>query len=102
GADSFSYRVTDGLATSAVATVSLDVRVSLQVIAVAPPPDSISIPANSTISIQFNHLLSEPSIDSNVAILGSFTGPRAFTHSLSGNNLVLTPAQPFLASEQIT
>ncbi|HAV64793.1 MAG TPA: hypothetical protein DCY13_20800, partial [Verrucomicrobiales bacterium] len=102
GPDSFTYRVTDGLSTSSVATVSLDVRASLRVLAVAPAPDSVSIPANTSIEIEFDHPLSEGSIGSKVAVIGSFTGPRAYTHALSGNHLRLTPLQPFMASEQVT
>ncbi len=102
GPDSFTYRTTDGFATSSVATVSLDVRALLRVLSVAPVPGSVSIPANSSIAVQFNHPLNESSLGANVTILGSFTGPRAFSHVLSGHNLLLTPTQPFLTSEQVT
>jgi len=102
GLDSFSYKATDAFATSVVARVSLDVRRLLAVVAVTPVPGSVAIAGNSSFSIEFNHTLSESSLGTNLALLGSFTGPRTFSHSLSGNTLHLNPAEPFLAGEQIT
>lgn len=102
GADIFTYRATDRLSTSAVATVSLSVQALLEIVAVSPKPSSVNIPANSSISIQFNHPINTNSLDTNVILLGSFTGPRPVTFAFNGNTLALIPTEPFLPSELVT
>lgn len=102
GPDAFAYQVTDGYATSAVATVSLDVRSRLRVASLSPSANETRARADADIVIQFNRALNPGSVNGNVYVAGQFTGPRAVAATVESNTLRLNPASDFKPGEGVT
>jgi VCBS repeat-containing protein len=120
GADSFTYKATDGFATSSVVSVTLDVRARLAVVGTVPDVNALRLGASDNIVLGFNRALNASSIATNVFVVGGFTGPHgvvatrqsAATYSGPGaallraasavDVLTIDPTNSFLPDELVT
>ncbi len=102
GNDTFTYRATDGYATSAVATVTISVGARLTVTDKTPAADALTAPRNSSVVVQFNHPLNPATVLGQVAVSGSLSGPHSAVVSAVSNVLSITPAIPFSPSELVS
>lgn len=102
GVVSFTYRATDGFATSAVTTVTLDVRTRLTLASMTPTANYTHAPADGGVTLRFNRPLNAATVATNVFLSGSFTGLRPVTRSVSGSTITIVPTNRFLPGEVIT
>ncbi len=102
GADTFTYRATDGYATSAVATVKITVGARLSVTEKTPSAGALTAPRNSGVVVQFNHPLNPASVLGQVAVSGNLSGPHSSVVSTVSNVLSITPAVPFSPGELVS
>ncbi|HMO50583.1 MAG TPA: Ig-like domain-containing protein [Kiritimatiellia bacterium] len=102
GSDSFTYRATDGFATSAAATVRLDVRAGLYLVNMTPPPNSTRANAADDLFLRFNRSLNPATVATNVIVHGQFTGRRGIARTTTGDTLRIDPTNHFRAAERVT
>ncbi len=104
GADAFTYGATDGLGTSAPATVTLDVRSTLRVVEMLPSPNHPAAPGDEPVVLRFNRPLNPATVEANLSVAGEQSGPRGVRSELDGTILTLTldPDTGFFAGERVT
>ncbi|HXT11777.1 MAG TPA: Ig-like domain-containing protein [Candidatus Angelobacter sp.] len=102
GPDSFTYRATDGYATSGVASVTITVGARLTVSQKSPAAGALTAPRDAGVVVQFNHALDPVSVLGQVAISGSLSGPHASVVGAVSNVLSITPAVPFSPGEMVS
>ncbi len=102
GIDSFTYRATDGFATSAAVTVRLDVRAGLYLVNMTPSPNTPRANAADDVVLRFNRPLNPATVPTNVIVQGRFTGQRGVARTTTGDTLRLDPTNNFRAAEQVT
>jgi VCBS repeat-containing protein len=102
GSDSFTYRATDGLATSTAALVKLDVRTRLALVSMTPTAHTLRAPADEDIVLRFNRPLNAATVASNVFVAGRLSGPHHVTPTIAGETLTLNPLRNLLPGEEMT
>jgi len=102
GIDSFTYRATDGFATSATATVRLDVRAGLYLVGSTPPRNTPRANAVDDLVLRFNRTLNAATVPANVVVHGQFTGRRGVARTVTGDTLRLDPSNVLRVAERVT
>ncbi len=102
GADSFTYRASDGAGISAPATVTLTVSPRLSLLALDPEPNSSAAAGSAPITLRFSHSLDPATVSAGVGVSGGMTGPRGVIASVTGDTLTLRPTGDAKPGELVT
>ncbi len=102
GDDSFTYTVSDGIADSNVATVSLQSVDRLRVLSILPEQNDTNAAATSNIQLVFSANLDADSLEGSLTIHGSQSGLHPFSLNVSDATITLNPTVDFFPGEIVT
>jgi hypothetical protein len=100
GPDSFTYTASDGVATSAVTTVTLAVRTSTLLLT-AGSPNGVG-PTNAVIQLQFNAPVDPQLAGLKLGLFGTISGAHSWTGTASNEFVSIVPSGRFLPGEKVT